>query len=250
MTTTDTQPKARTRSKYFVPLESDPDVFTELIHNLGLSHSLSFVDVLSLTDPDLLAFIPRPVLALILVFPDFGDYAAGYAKDQSAKPEYAGSGSGEDAVWYKQTIGNACGLYAILHAVSNGKARDHIGADSPMARLLAEVAPLTPLPRAHALESSAELEAIHHSAALQGQTEAPAADAEVDHHYVCFVRSHKNGHLYQMDGMLNGPMDLGEAGGGDDVMSESSLQVVRKFVETGEEGNVGFSLMALAESQD
>ncbi|KZO91090.1 cysteine proteinase [Calocera viscosa TUFC12733] len=247
MATTDAHPDDGYRAKYFIPLESDPDVFTQLIHNLGVSKTLSFVDVLSLTDPNLLAFIPRPVLALILVFPDFGDYAAGYAKEQAGKPEYEGSGPGEDAVWFKQTIGNACGLYALLHAVCNGKARDHVDANSPMARLLTEITPLSVGPRAHALESSTELEDAHRAAALQGQTVAPPAEDHVEHHYICFVRSHKNGHLYQMDGMLKGPVDLGEAGGEDDLMGERTLQVVRKFVETGEQGNVGFSLMALVE---
>lgn len=34
--------------------------------------------------------------------------------------------NGANVVWYKQTINNACGLYAILHAVCNGDARDSI----------------------------------------------------------------------------------------------------------------------------
>jgi ubiquitin carboxyl-terminal hydrolase L3 len=42
---------------------------TELAHNLGISSELTFHDVLSLTDPDLLAFIPRPCLALIVIIP-------------------------------------------------------------------------------------------------------------------------------------------------------------------------------------
>lgn len=30
-------------------------------------------------------------------------------------------------MWYKQTINNACGLYGILHAISNGDSRDFVG---------------------------------------------------------------------------------------------------------------------------
>lgn len=55
--------------KHFIPLESNPVVFTELIHRLGIPRSLEFQDVLSLDDPDLLGFLPRPAYALILVFP-------------------------------------------------------------------------------------------------------------------------------------------------------------------------------------
>jgi ubiquitin carboxyl-terminal hydrolase L3 len=110
--------------KHFVPLESNPDVFTELLHNLSLSSSLGFQDVLSIDDPELIEFIPRPALALILVFPTTDDYERRVG-DEDAKPkEFQGSG---DVVFFKQTINNACGLYAILHAVCNGEARQKIG---------------------------------------------------------------------------------------------------------------------------
>lgn len=46
---------------------------------------------------------------------------------QDAKEEeYKGSGEEEVVVWYKQTINNACGLYGILHTISNGEARNWI----------------------------------------------------------------------------------------------------------------------------
>jgi len=112
--------------KHFLPLESNPEVFTELSHRLGLSPSFAFHDVLSLDDADLLAFVPRPALALVLVFPASGTYSADLAEDKDT-PEYSLCGDDEDAVWFKQTIHNACGLYGILHALSNGAARDHIG---------------------------------------------------------------------------------------------------------------------------
>ncbi len=41
--------------------------------------------------------------------------------------EETSGGNGEGIAWYKQTIHNACGFYAILHALSNGVARDMIG---------------------------------------------------------------------------------------------------------------------------
>lgn len=69
------------------------------------------------------------------------------AKEEEMRDEYdgcrgsgsgSGSGSGgeegegeeeeEEApvMWFRQTINNACGLYAILHAISNGEARKYI----------------------------------------------------------------------------------------------------------------------------
>lgn len=113
--------------KHFIPLESDPELFTELIHRMGISPKLAFHDVLSLDDSDLLAMVPRPALALVLTFPAAQDYQDSLAEKDAAVAEYVLSGEDEDVVWFKQTIGNACGLYAILHAVLNGGARDYIG---------------------------------------------------------------------------------------------------------------------------
>lgn len=112
--------------KHYTPLESNPALFTELIHTLGLSSALEFYDVLSLDDVDLLALVPRPTLALVLVFPTSPDYETEITEKDKDAAEYAKSGEEEDVIWYKQTINNACGLYGILHAVSNGVAQDFI----------------------------------------------------------------------------------------------------------------------------
>lgn len=114
-------------SKSYIPLECNPELFTHLIHKLGVSSTVAFHDVLSIDDPDLLAFIPRPALALILVFPTSATYEEQKAHEEASKDNYHGSGEGESVMWFKQTINNACGLYGILHAVSNGESRNAIG---------------------------------------------------------------------------------------------------------------------------
>lgn len=112
--------------KTFFPLESNPDVFTEVIHGLGVSPSLVFTDVLSVDDPDVLAFTPRPALALVMVCPGSPAYKAKKRELDAQRPEYVGKGEEEPAIWWKQTIHNACGLYGILHAISNGPGRQYI----------------------------------------------------------------------------------------------------------------------------
>jgi len=116
-------PKNRKR---FIPLENNPDVMTSLLHNLGLSQSLQFHDVFSIDEPELLAFVPRPAHALLLIFPVSETYEKFRREEDAPKDEYNGSGEGEEVVWYKQTIGNACGLIGVLHAASNGGAREQI----------------------------------------------------------------------------------------------------------------------------
>lgn len=109
-------------TKHFIPLESDPEVFSLLIHQLGISENLSFREVLSLND---VASFPRPALALILVFPTSEAYEAHRAAEDADKQEYTGPDA-NGTIWFKQTINNACGLYAILHAVCNGDAANYI----------------------------------------------------------------------------------------------------------------------------
>ena len=117
----------KTYRKHFIPLESNPDVFTELIHKLGVSESLCYQDVFSLDDPELLAFIPRPAYALVLVFPTTEAYEARCEQEEAKAGPYDGCGESEPVIWYKQTIHNACGLYALLHGMSNGAAKDYVG---------------------------------------------------------------------------------------------------------------------------
>jgi ubiquitin carboxyl-terminal hydrolase L3 len=99
---------------------------SSLVHKLGLSKALSFHDVFSIDDPDLLAFVPRPASALLLVFPVSRSYEVFRVQEDANRAPYEGKGA-EPVIWYKQTIRNACGLIGLLHAVSNGNSRNFIG---------------------------------------------------------------------------------------------------------------------------
>lgn len=124
----------RTYSKTFIPLESNPQIFTSLAHNLGTSPCLEFTEVYSLNENP----TNGEILAYILAFPTTEDYEdeRGVENDGKEKGGKGGVGGKEkeeeeeeekenrkDVVWLRQTIHNACGLYALLHAVCNGKAR-------------------------------------------------------------------------------------------------------------------------------
>lgn len=241
---------------------------SSLVHKLGLSSKLAFHDVFSIDDPDLLAFVPRPAYCLLMIFPVSETYENFRRQDDKDKPEYDGFGPGEEVVWYKQTIGNACGLIGLLHGVSNGEARSHIGSlhappnpptltepepQSDLAQLLSDVIPLKPAERADLLYKSESLESAHQAAAVDGDTVAPPADANVDLHYVCFVKSNQ-GNLWEMDGRRKGPIKLGTLSADEDVLSEKALTLgVRSFLKREEEaggGDLRFSLVVLSPSLD
>lgn len=119
--------------KHFIPLESNPEVFTALIHKLGVSPSLCFEDVLSLDDPEPLAFLPRPVHALILIIPTTEEYEQRISIEDSGTTDCLDDRDEEAVVFFRQTINNACGLYAVLHAVCNSGVEDSYREAQPIA---------------------------------------------------------------------------------------------------------------------
>ncbi|KAI7781691.1 ubiquitinyl hydrolase 1 [Diaporthe eres] len=233
----------------FIPLEANPQLMSDLLHKLGLSAELGVHDVYSLHDADMLGFVPRPALALLLVFPVSAAYESYRLAEDATLPEYAGKGDGEPVVWFRQTIRNACGLMGLLHATANGPAREFIQPDSDLDKLLKEAVPLPPDQRARLLETSRSLAQAHHSAASQGDTAAPQATDDVDLHYVCFVKT-ADGTLWELDGRRKGPLEKGKLDAGEDVLSEKALALgPLKFLDRAGE-DLRFSAVALAGSVD
>ncbi|KAJ5138956.1 uncharacterized protein N7515_003804 [Penicillium bovifimosum] len=202
-----------TTQKAFVPLENNPEVMSHLIHQLGLPPTLGFTDVFSIDDADLLAFVPRPSYALLLVFPISATYEASRETEDAQKEPYTGSGPSEPVMWFKQTIRNACGLIGLLHAVSNGEARKQIIPGSDLDVLLRDAEGLQPVQRADLLYESKALESAHADAAKLGDTAAPEAEDNVDLHFVAFVKG-VDGRLWELDGRRKGPIARGSLGRG------------------------------------
>lgn len=71
-----------------------------------------------------------------------------------------------------------------------------------------------------------------------------SAEEEVDHHFVCLVKSHTDGHVYELDGDKPGPVDIGEMGEDDDLLCEKAVQVVRRYMVE-DRNNLEFALLAL-----
>ncbi|KAI0132074.1 ubiquitin carboxyl-terminal hydrolase [Xylariales sp. AK1849] len=248
MATTQTHPDTvRGSLPAFIPLEANPELMTTLLHKLGLSNALQIHDVYSITEPELLAFIPRPALALLLVFPVSPVYESQRMAEDALLPEYDGKGDQEPVIWFKQTIRNACGLMGLLHAVSNGPAKEFVESGTDLDKLIKAAVPLPPAERSKLLEQSSSLATAHHQAASQGDTAAPDAQDDIDLHYVCFVKT-DDGTLWEMDGRRKGPIARGELQEKEDVLSDKALLWgPLKFLER-EGGDMRFSCVALAGS--
>ncbi|OAA44289.1 ubiquitin hydrolase L3 [Metarhizium rileyi] len=241
-----------TGRKSFIPLENNPEVFTSLVHDLGVSPDLGFYDVYSLDEPSLLSHIPRPVYAMIFIAPSDMQTAVrqedGLPKSVSNGLTYDGSGPDEPVVWFLQTIGNACGLYALVHSVANGEARQFVNRGSVLDKVIETGIPLKPQERAKSFYDNQALEEAHMRAARLGTSEAPAAEIHAGHHFIAFAKG-KDGHLWELEGTADGPIDRGALADEDDMLSERALERgVKRFMKFGG-GNVHFSIVALAKKQ-
>lgn len=94
------------------------------------------------------------------------------------------------------------------------------------------------------LQNSPELETIYHKAALSGSTEPPAAEDEVDYHYICLVR--RSGCLYELDGDRAGPIYRYNLADDEDILSEKGCDILKMYMDSCPEGS--FSLLALVNS--
>ena len=173
-----------------------------------------------------------------------------------------------DVIWFRQTIGNACGTMGVIHSVFNGEVPSHLRtslslkslvliseSNSPLSNILQKARTMNTQQRAELLENSDELEAAHTSFSLQGQTHAPAVDDFVENHYVALVK-HLNPEtgktmIYELDGVRKGPVERDELPAGEDLLGPTALKIVDEFMTREmESGKPGFSLCALAPSFD
>ncbi|KAL2122864.1 hypothetical protein VTJ04DRAFT_3319 [Mycothermus thermophilus] len=229
-----------------------------LAKELGLSPDLTFYDVYSLDEPDLLAHIPRPAYALLVIFP----LTPAWRRDREAEDAalgdsatyYRGGPAGntgpEPIIWFKQTIHDACGSYGLVHCVVNGPAAKHILPGSFLDKLRTAALPLEREERAKLLYDSEEFERAHQLVAGLGESSVPVLRnrERLGQHFVAYVKA--NGHLWELEGSREGPLDRGELDEGEDVLSPKALarglkRVMRLDADAG--GNdLRFSCIALA----
>ncbi|KAJ1951023.1 hypothetical protein EC988_004175 [Linderina pennispora] len=188
------------RKVHWIPLESNPEVINAMIARLGVSSSIGFNDVWGLDD-DLLAMVAQPVKAVIFLFPLTEESEASRAQKIASAANTVSPN-----VWFmRQTIGNACGTMAVIHALANSQA------DIPISGHLAEffhkTKDLTPEERAALLENDEVIAGTHLEGASGGQTAAPDAEAAIDLHFIAFVNV--DGDMYELDGRHAAPINHG-----------------------------------------
>ncbi|CDK24487.1 unnamed protein product [Kuraishia capsulata CBS 1993] len=218
-----------------IPLESNPEIFTEFAHSLGLVPLLSFHDVYSVTDIEVLEFLPQPIYAFVLLFPITDSFEQFRQQEAASTPESDGG-----VVWLKQSVKNACGLYALLHVLLNVP-KSLVVKDSKADNFRRKIQ--NNLKQADLDELVEDCCSIHESYATQGSTEAPDAEDDVNLHFVTFVA--KNGRVYELDGRRTKPVDVGSFDSNDKFGKEKVIfERVQYYMELTQDPN--FALIALA----
>jgi ubiquitin carboxyl-terminal hydrolase L3 len=220
----------------------------QLASKLGLSSELEFYDVYSLDDPELLAHIPRPALALLVIIPLTPAWDRSRKAEDADKEPYAGFGPDEPVIWFKQTIGHACGSIGLLHSLINGPAVDFIKPDSDLATIRRRAIPLDMTKRAEMLYNSEPFEIAHKSVEQTGDSWADGVVDRDGGHFVSFVKS--GGRLWELEGDRMGPLDRGSLSDEEDVLSPRALELgIKRIIKMNEgEGreSLAFSCIALA----
>merc|ERR1712154_468305 len=209
-------------------LESNPEVLTGFCHKMGVSPDFEVVDIWGL-DPDLLAFVPQPVIAMVLLFPSRNEDGS-RAREKLEVERHALS----DKIYYlKQIEGldNACGTIAMIHAILNNRALLGLeGGVSQLEKFYQDTKDMDANSRGKHLDDHQGLTTVHNSLVQEGQSGVISSDC-VRHHFVCVTAVDQ--HLVELDGAYNsGPNIISKIEEGDTLLSSAAKFIKSKYIDS------------------
>ncbi|XP_037957819.1 ubiquitin carboxyl-terminal hydrolase [Teleopsis dalmanni] len=224
----------------WIPLESNPDVLTKYIHELGVSDEWCLTDVMGL-EPDMLEWVPKPVKAMILLFPCSEAYEQ-HRREENERLLSSPETHPDDLFYMRQCTPNACGTVALIHSIANAKGIQL--KDGILKNFLENVSDMTPEKRGEALENDKKFSEGHQSLAQEGQTPADP-NTKVFHHFVAIVN--KGDVLYELDGRKQFPVKHGDTS--EETFVADAAKVCKEFMKR-DPSELRFTVLALAAAQD
>uniref|UniRef100_A0AAV2L1G7 Ubiquitin carboxyl-terminal hydrolase n=1 Tax=Knipowitschia caucasica TaxID=637954 RepID=A0AAV2L1G7_KNICA len=213
-------------------MESDPGVFTELIKGFGCKGAQ--VEEIWSMEPENFENL-NPVHGLIFLFKwQAGEEPAGSIVQDSRL----------DSIFFaKQVINNACATQAIVSVLLNC-----FHPDIELGNTLSEFREFSQSfdagMKGLALSNSEVIRQVHNGFARQQMFEFDAKSTSKDEdafHFVSYVPV--NGRLYELDGLREGPIDLGVCNQDDWISAVHP--VIEKRIQKYSEGEIRFNLMAI-----
>lgn len=217
------------------PLESDPEIFTKYLQNLGLNSSYHFEELFTLD------YVPEEsnILAIII------SYETG-SSGKLKRDEENYLNFNKIKFYMKQTkkLDNACGVIASLHAIGNLKDEKTISENTILNKFFKESETITDEERALNLENSNEFKKAHSNFAGQGQSNLCLNQDDVKNHFVTFVYNQNS--ILELDGCIKGPYVVKK-----DVSKENFAQEVFKEIKLRlEKGNISDNLAMMYLTKD
>ncbi|CAI5483991.1 unnamed protein product [Closterium sp. Yama58-4] len=216
------------RSPFPLPCGVHTNRARQFVRKVGYPPTAGFHDVFGL-DADLLAMVPQPVLALLFLFllpPEKRTKEPEQHDQSSTHDQAAPSADAAQPFFVRQTIDNACGTIALLHAIGNNQHQLTLEQGSFLQQFFEKTKDMTPEDRAAYLEADTLLEKAHTDAAEAGDTRPPSIHECVDLHFVAFVTS--GGRLYELDGRKPKPIDHGPSS--PDTLLQDAARVMQQVI--------------------
>lgn len=214
-------------------IESDPGVFTELIKEFGCEG----VQVEELWSLDAENFKNlAPIHGLIFLF-------KWVQHDEPAGPIVQDSRL--DKIFFaKQVINNACATQAILSLLLNCKHSD-LTLGGTLSDFKEFCMSFDAYNKGLTLSNAAHIRAVHNSFSRQTLFELDSKNQNKDEdvfHFVGYMPI--DGRLYELDGLKEGPIDLGPVASDQDWL-DVVRPIIEKRIQKYSEGEIHFNLMAL-----
>ncbi|KAJ9453886.1 Ubiquitin carboxyl-terminal hydrolase [Diplonema papillatum] len=206
-------------------LTSDPEVFTKMLHEMGVHENVVCRDVYGL-EPELLAMIDGEPIAVLLCYPHTADDELKEEREKRAGAPPPLS-DGLHFFWQDAELGNACGTVACIHAaLNNPLTLNHSG---QLMHLLQEVGSLNSKQRGGALAACDKLREIHTKYSHEGPASTGDGTDKVAHHFIAFVEN--NGRVYELDGFRAAPIAHGSVAENGGFLAAASKAVAAKMAK-------------------
>ncbi|XP_065348309.1 ubiquitin carboxyl-terminal hydrolase isozyme L5 [Cloeon dipterum] len=214
-------------------IESDPGVFSELIKEFGVT-GVQVEELYTLEGKQFESYLP--VHGLIFLFKWVADSEPSGPIVQDHRL---------DTIFFaKQVINNACATQAILSILMNCKHQD-LNLGSNLSELKEFCQSFDAHMKGLTISNSPVIRSVHNSFARQTLFEFDSKSASKDdevYHFVSYVPI--DGKLYELDGLKEGPIDLGDIPP-DTNWVDFAKPIIGKRIDKYTAGEIHFNLMGV-----
>ena len=227
-------------------IESDPGVFTSLIESFGID-GVELTELYSLDDESL-AGLGSPTYGLIFLFKWVQAMESSDAREVLQNADVP-----SNLFFAKQVITNACATQAILSILLNSS-------DIEKGEMLDSLKEFTmafdPEMRGESIGNSDQIKSAHNSFGRQDADPFIREHLKDDKdgeafHFVAFIPF--EGKVYELDGLKNGPILLGDIPDGSGVGNITWLSIARQAIQDRIErysaSEIKFNLMAMVQDK-